>query len=63
MNPCLDQNDEERVEETEEKPDLNVLDRRGGGETCRHRNVEGAQNHHAGDVDSDNVGEQIVALE
>ena len=49
----VDQDDEEGKDETEEKPNIHYLDGGGGGEAVGHRDVEGGEDHHAGDVHRD----------
>ena len=45
--------DNDRVSKVEKKPDLNVLDGGSNGKAVGYRDVDGGQDHHAGDVDSD----------
>ena len=49
----VDQDDEEGKDETKEKPNIHYLDGGGGGEAVGHRDVEGGEDHHAGDVHGD----------
>ena len=62
-HPCLNQNNEERIDETEQKPDFNIFDRGGGGEAARDRDVESRKNHHTCDVDRDDITEEIITVE
>ena len=55
--------DEKRIDEAGEEPDLDILDRGGGGETVGDGDVESRENHHAGDVDHDDSFKDIVASE
>ena len=47
----IDNDDEDRVGEVEEEPDLHWLDVGGAGEAGGDREVDRGQDHHAGDVD------------
>ena len=47
----IDQDGDEGVGEVEEEPDLDRFDVHGDGQTRGHREVDGGQDHHAGDVD------------
>ena len=47
----IDNDDEDRVGEVEEEPDLHWLDVGGAGEAGGDREVDRGQHHHAGDVD------------
>ena len=47
----VDQDHQERIGQVEQEPDLHWLDVRGGGQTGWHWEVDGGQDHHAGDVD------------
>ena len=49
----VDENDKERVGQTEEEPDLYRLDVGGGREAGRDGEVNRGQDHHAGDVDGE----------
>ena len=55
MNICchleqdVGEDDEAGVDQVEYQPDLDRLDGGGGGEAARHVQVDGGQNHHAGD--------------
>ena len=42
---------QDRIGQVEQEPDLHWLDVQGGGQTGGHREVDGGQDHHAGDVD------------
>ena len=46
----VDDDDKERVGEVEEQPGLNGLDVRSAGEAAGHGEVDGGEDHHAGDV-------------
>ena len=46
----IDQDNEEREGQVEQQPPLHRLDVGGGGQTGGHREVDGGQDHHAGDV-------------
>ena len=48
----IDKDDQEREGQVEEEPQLYRFDFRGGGETGGHWEVDGGQDHHAGDVDA-----------
>ena len=50
----IDQNNHERISQVEEEPDLDRFDVRSAGQGGGHREVDGGQHHHTGDVDSDN---------
>ena len=47
----IDEDDEDRVGEVEQQPDLHRLDVSSAWEAGGHREVDGGQDHHAGDVD------------
>ena len=49
----VDQDDQKGIGKVEQKPDLHRFDVVGLSERCRHREVDGGQNHHAGHIDSD----------
>ena len=49
----VDNDDKERVGEVKEQPGLNGLDVRSAGEAAGHGEVDGGEDHHAGDVDGD----------
>ena len=52
----IDDDDEERVGEVEEEPDLHRLDVRSAGEAGGHREVDGGQHHQGGDVELEYQG-------
>ena len=54
----VDDDDKERVGEVKEQPGLNGLDDWSAGEAAGHGEVDGGEDHHAGDVD----GEEDVVL-
>ena len=56
----IDDDDEERVGEVEEEPDLHRLDVGGAGETGGHREVDGGQHHKRGDVQLENEGVLVL---
>ena len=56
----VDENDKERKGEVEQKPDLYRLDIRGGGQASRHREIDGGQDHHAGDIDGVDQAELVL---
>ena len=60
LEQYIDQDGDEGVGEIEEEPHLNRLDIRGGGQTCGDREVDGGQDHHAGDVDGVDYAELVV---
>ena len=47
----IDEYDKERIGEVEQEPHLYRFDVRGGGEAGGHWEIDGGQDHHAGDVD------------
>ena len=47
------ENHEKGVGEVEEEPDLHRFDVRGGGEADGDGEVDGGEDHHAGDVDGE----------
>ena len=47
----IDQYHQEREGQVEEEPDLHWLDVGGAGQAGGHWEVDGGQDHHAGDVD------------
>ena len=47
----IDNDDQERVGQIEEEPDLHRFYVGGAGEAGGHREVDRGQDHHAGDVD------------
>ena len=49
----VDDDYKERVGEVEEQPGLNRLDVRSAGEATGYGEVDGGEDHHAGDVDGD----------
>ena len=49
----VDDDYKERVGEVEEQPGLNGLDVRSAGEATGYGEVDGGEDHHAGDVDGD----------
>ena len=49
----INHNNHHRVGKVEEKPDLNVLYGSSNGQAVGHRDLDGGQDHHAGDVHSD----------
>ena len=56
----VDQNDEERVGEVEEQPDLHRFDVWGCRQAGGDRQVDRGQDHHAGDVDGVDYAELVV---
>ena len=60
-NNYVEENDEKGKDETEEKPDVDILDNRCGWQTAGHRDEESRENHQTGDVDRDN-GLQVVLI-
>ena len=52
LDDYIDQNHKEGVGEVEEEPDLHRLDVGGAGEAGGDREVDGGEDHHAGDVHS-----------
>ena len=52
MSVCVDEYNKKGIDETEEKPDLDILDRGGGRETGRDSDVDGGEDYHAGEIDS-----------
>ena len=63
MNPCLNQYNEEGIDETEEKPDFDIFDGRGDRQTVRDRNIESRENHHASDINSNDITKDGITLE
>ena len=57
----IDNDDEDRVGEVEEEPDLHWLDVGGAGETGGHWEIYGGQDHHAGHVDGVYHAEFVVS--
>ena len=55
----IDNDDEDRVGEVEEEPDLHWLDVSSAGEAGGHREVDRGQDHHAGDVDGVDQAELV----
>ena len=45
------EDDLEGVEQVDQEPDLHRLNTGGAGQAGGHREVDGGQDHHAGDVD------------
>ena len=56
----IDNDDEDRVGEVEEEPDLHWLDVSSAGKAGGHREIDRGQDHHAGDVDS--VDQAVLVL-
>ena len=46
----IDDDNQERVGQVEEEPDLYRFDVRGAGQTVRNCEIDGGQNHQGGDV-------------
>ena len=46
----VDNNDHDRIGQVEEKPDLNIFHSCSKRKTAGDRDVDGGQDHHAGDV-------------
>ena len=61
MDEGVDENYEKRIDEAEEKPDLDIFDRGGGRETSRDSNVDRRENHHTGDVNSNDVTKEFIS--
>ena len=61
MDEGVDENYEKRIDEAEEKPDLDIFDRGGGGEALRDGDVDGGEDHHAGDVNRNDVTKELVS--
>ena len=53
LNKNVDNNNEGRVDQRKEEPHLHRFDLSGGGQAGGHRQVDGGQHHHAGDIDCD----------
>ena len=51
LHEDVTQYDQKGVAQVEQEPDLYRLDVRGGGQTGGHRDEDGGEDHHAGDVD------------
>ena len=45
----IGEDDEGRIDQVEYQPDLHRLDGGGGGQTAGHVEVDGGEDHHAGD--------------
>ena len=56
----IDDDDEEGVGEVVEEPDLHGLDDGSAGKGAGDGEVDGGQDHHAGDVDGDDQVELVV---
>ena len=56
----IDQDGDEGVGEVEYEPDLDWFDLHRDGETRGDRQVDGGQDHHAGDVDGVDYAELVV---
>ena len=54
LQNSVDNYDQERICQVEQKPHLHRLDDCCAGERGRHREVDGGQHHHARDVHRDN---------
>ena len=61
MDVSIYQDDQKWIDETKEKPDLNIFDRRAGRETARDSDVDRGEDHHTGDVDSDDVTKEFLS--
>ena len=59
----VDQNDEERVGEVEEQPDLHRFDVWGCRQAGGDRQVDRGQDHHAGDVDGVDQTELVLVTD
>ena len=63
LNKGLSNYNEERIGQTEEKPNFHKLDVSCGGETVGEGNVHGGEDHHAGHVHLDDVSLEVSILE
>ena len=63
LNEGLGQDNNEGIDEAEEKPNLNILDRSSGGEATGDGDVESRENHQGSEIDLDDVTAKYGSFE
>ena len=63
LDPGLNHYNEEGIGKAKEKPDFNIFNGGGGRETVRDGNIESRENHHASDINSDDITKDVITLE